>query len=297
MSTGFPDADARSNFDRERRRKALAGLVAKLRSEPDDVSAMLPFEEVVGALGRGGERDLGVQVIPLDSIVGTVDRSKRDFDRKFRPATPAVRERWERIAAARRRGDAMPPIDVYRVGGLHFVQDGHHRVSVARALGDEDIEAHVREVDTAVGPGTELRAGQLPLKHHERVFHERVPLPPEQRARIQLDDEWKYAQLANLIEAWGYRASHHRGRLLERREMAQTWFREEYDPVVRFLREAGIGGGGTETERYLRVAMIRYLLLYTHDWTDEVIERLLGDLRPPSADDDTMVHQILKEME
>ena len=43
--------------------------------------------------------------------------------------------------------------------------------------------------------------------------------------------------------------------------------------------------------------MIRYLLLHTHDWTDEVIERLLGDLRPPSADDDTMVHQILKEME
>ena len=43
--------------------------------------------------------------------------------------------------------------------------------------------------------------------------------------------------------------------------------------------------------------MIRYLLLHTHDWTDEVIERLIGDLRPPAADDDTMVHQILKEMD
>ena len=297
MSTGFPDADARGGFDRERRRRALANIAARLRSEPDDVSEMLPFEEVVGALGRRSERDLGVQVIPLESIVGTVDRSKRDFDRKFRPATPAVRERWERIAAARRRGDAMPPIDVFRVGDLHFVQDGHHRVSVARALGDEDIDAHVREVDTAVGPGPELRAGQLPLKRHERVFHERVPLPPAMRARILLDDEWKYAQLANLIEAWGFRASHHRGRLMDRREMAETWFREEYEPVTRFLEEAGIGGTGTETERYLRLAMIRYLLLHTHDWTDEVIERLLGDLRPPTAGDDTMVHQILKEME
>ena len=297
MSTGFPDADARSNFDRERRRRAVANLVAKLRSLPDDVSEMLPFEEVVGALGRGSERDLGVQVIPLDSIVGTVDRSKRDFDRKFRPGTPAVRERWERIARARRRGDAMPPIDVYRIGDLHFVQDGHHRVSVARALGDEDIDAHVREVDTAVGAGPGLRAGQLPLKRHERVFHERVPLPPELRGRIALSDEWRYAQLANLIEAWAFRASHHRGRLMSRREMAERWFHEEYEPVVRFLEEAHVGGAGTETERYLRVAMIRYLLLYTHDWSDEVIERLLGDLRPPSADDDTMVHQILKEME
>ena len=37
----------------------------------------------------------------------------------------------------------MPPIDVFRIGDLYFVQDGHHRVSVARALGDTDINAHV----------------------------------------------------------------------------------------------------------------------------------------------------------
>jgi hypothetical protein len=42
--------------------------------------------------------------------------------------------------------------------------------------------------------------------------------------------------------------------------------------------------------------MLRYLLLQTHDWTDEIIERLLGEVRPPVAEDDTMVHQILKEM-
>ena len=297
MSTGFPDADARSGFDRERRRRALANIVSRLRAEPDDVSEMLPFEEVVGALGRRGERDLGVQVIPLESIVGTVDRSKRDFDRKFRPATPAVRERWERIAAARRRGEAMPPIDVYRVGDLHFVKDGHHRVSVARALGDTDIDARVREVGTELGAGRELQARQLPLKRHERVFHERVPLPPDARARIRLDDEWKYAQLATLVEAWGYRASHHRGRLLGRKEMAEAWLREEYEPVTRFLDDAGVGGAGTETERYLRIAMLRYLLLHTHDWTDDVIERLLGEVRPPASGDDTMVHQILKELE
>ena len=143
---------------------------------------MLPFEEVVAALGRRSQRDLGVQRIPLDSIVGTVDRRRGEFDRAFRPASPEVRGRWERIAAARRRGEPMPPIDVFRIGELHFVQDGHHRVSVARALGDEDIEAHVREVETKLGAGRELRLRDLPLKRHERVFHERVPLPPA-RAR------------------------------------------------------------------------------------------------------------------
>jgi hypothetical protein len=50
-------------------------------------------------------------------------------------------------------------------------------------------------------------------------------------------------------------------------------------------------------ERYLRIAMLRYLLLQTHEWTDEVVERLLGEVRPPSRHDDTMVHQILEELQ
>ena len=81
-------------------------------------------------------------MIPLDSIVGTVDRRRGDFDRSFRPS-PSTRGRWERIAEARKRGEAMPPIDVFRIGDLYFVQDGHHRVSVARAMGDKDINANV----------------------------------------------------------------------------------------------------------------------------------------------------------
>jgi hypothetical protein len=297
MSTGFPDADARSDYDRERRRRALAGIAARLRFEPDDVSHMLPFEEVVDALGRTGEVDLGVQMIPLDSIVGTVDRQEDAFDRAFRPARAETRGRWLSIAAARRRGAAMPPIDVYRIGELHFVRDGHHRVSVARALGDKVIEAHVREVQTKLGAGRGLQMSDLPLKTHERLFQERVPLPPAMRARIQLSDEWRYAQLANIVESWGYRASHARGRLLSREEMAEAWFTEEYEPVVEVLRAEGFGGAGSETERYLRIAMLRFLLLGTHDWSDAVAERLLGEVRSPgTAEADTMVHQLLKEL-
>jgi hypothetical protein len=296
MASGFPDADARSDFDRERRRRALASIAARLRLEPDDVGVMLPFEEVVEALGRTGEHDMGVQTIALESIVGTVDRRAGTFDRSFRPTTTDLRGRWERIAAARRRGEAMPPIDVFRIGELHFVRDGHHRVSVARALGDTVIEANVRVVDTKLGAGAELRLRDLPLKQHERLFHERVPLPTAAREQIQLSDEWRWAQLANLVEAWGFRASHERGRLLSREEMARAWFDSEYAPVVALLRDASAGGAGTETERYLRIAMLRFLLLHTHEPTDDVVERLLGSAQAPGAEQDTMVHQLLKEL-
>jgi hypothetical protein len=296
MDTGLPQQDAQSDFAKVRRRRALAKVAARLRFEPDDVSEMLPFEEVVAALGRTGESDLGVQTIPLDSIVGTVARRRGEFDRQFRPGSTGMRGRWEGIATARRRGAEMPPIDVYRIGDLHFVQDGHHRVSVARALGDTHIDAHVRQVRTALSANRELTLRDLPLKRHERVFNERVPLAPEQRARIQLSDEWRYAQLADLVEAWGLRASYHRERLLSRREVADLWFREEYEPVTEVLAEAGAGGKGTETERYLRIATLRFLLLGTHEWSDEVCQRLLGEPRAPGVDDDTLVHEIIKKM-
>ncbi|MDQ3676695.1 MAG: chromosome partitioning protein ParB, partial [Actinomycetota bacterium] len=115
--TGFPTADAQDDFLRARRRQALARVSAILRGQPD-VNVLLPFDEVVAALGRVGERDLGVQLIALDSIVGTVDRRK-DFDRQFRPTSGRVRHRFEQMADAQRRGASMPPIDVYRIGELH----------------------------------------------------------------------------------------------------------------------------------------------------------------------------------
>ena len=97
MGTGFPGPDAQSDFARARRSRLLAALARKLRFVPDDVGYILPFEEVVEALGRVAEHDLGLQTIELDSIVGTVDRTK-DFDRDFRPTSPRLRARWQRIA-------------------------------------------------------------------------------------------------------------------------------------------------------------------------------------------------------
>src|SRR5919108_4371113 len=111
--TGFPATDAEHDFLRARRRQVLSRLAAWLRREPDDVSEILPFDEVVAALGRVGERRLGLQSILLESIVGSVDRT-RDFDRWFRPRSGRSRERWERLAKAQRRGESIPPIDVYR---------------------------------------------------------------------------------------------------------------------------------------------------------------------------------------
>jgi hypothetical protein len=293
--TGMPETDASFDFSRERRRRVLSRLSQRLRMAPGDVNVILPFDEVVQALGRRGEKRLGLESIPLDSIVGTVDRG-REFDRSFRPTSNRTRTRWERIATAQRQGKSMPPIDVYRIDQLHFVKDGHHRVSVARAMGFESIDAYVTEVLTTVRPDPESRQLDLPLKSHERLFRERVPLPPEAQARIQLSDEWRYAGLAEGVEAWGFRTIQARGEPMDREQVARAWFEQEYLPVVEMLREAGLTGHGTETEAYIRVVTLRFLTLRTHEWTEEVLERLREEIRRPSRDDDTMVRRLRKEL-
>jgi hypothetical protein len=252
----------------------LADLGRRLRFEPDDVGYILPFEEVVEALGRVSETDLGLQRVPLDSIVGTVDRTK-DFDRAFRPTSPRLRARWQRIAEAQRRGESFPPVSLYRIGELHFVRDGHHRVSVARSLGREDIDAYVTEVHTEVGPGSDVRVSDLPIKGHERLFRERVPLDPERRARVRPSDPWDYGTLAEGVEAWGFRAMQGRRTFMNRVEVARLWFDEDYAPVTDMLASAGlVERGETETDAYMRIVTERYLLLRTHDWSGEVLERL-----------------------
>ncbi len=273
-ASGFSSADAQNDFARARRARLLSDVARRLRREPSDIALILPFEEVIEALGRRGQVDRGLQVVQLDDIVGTVDRAA-DFDRGFRPTSMRLRSRWERIAAAQRRGEAMPPVSLFKVGELYFVRDGHHRVSVAKSQGRKDIDAYVTEVMTRLELGRDLRVSELPLKDHERLFRERVPLPASQRARIALSDPWDYGMLAENVEAWGFRMMQERASFADRQEVAGRWFADEYEPVCAMLREGGlIEGSETETEAYMRLAGQRYLLLRTHEWSEDVVDRL-----------------------
>jgi hypothetical protein len=122
---------------RERRRAARRG---------DADLTYLPLDSGWAALAQ--RRPLGVGTIPAASIVGTVDEHKAEaFDSSFRPPEWS-RGRWTLMARAMRGGATLPPISVYRVAGEHYVRDGHHRVSVARALGVDSIEAEVVELRT-----------------------------------------------------------------------------------------------------------------------------------------------------
>lgn len=275
--TGFVAQDAQSDFNRARRRQVASRLSARLRRVPDDIDLILPYDEVLAALGQVSERRLGQQVVEVGSIAGTVDPT-RDFDRRFRPTSTRVRRRWEGVAKAMRRGESMPPIKVRRVGDLHFVEDGRHRVSVAREQGLETLDAYVTEIVTAVGSEGPIEVSDLAIKSHERLFYERVPLPSAARGAISLPQPARYAALAEGVEAWGFRLTQATGEPHTRKEVAEAWFRDEYLPVVETLREAELVGDRSDAEAYMAVVSLRYMILRTHDWDEGIVEALREEL-------------------
>ena len=280
-SSGSARVDAESDFLKARRHQVLSALAARLRNDTDDVVQSMSFDEVVAALGRRGEHYVGTKVIPLDAIVGSVDK-ERDFDRRFRPTSTRSRERWERLARASRKGEVIPPIEVYQVGDYYFVRDGHHRVSVARSMGVDLIEARVTAVDTQLTPtGIDVKS-DLELKHWRRLMLERVPFEGEARAAIAFDHAFQYGEIAETIEAWAARQMHAEGAYMDKRTMAARWYAEEYLPVMELVEEAGIRGPKERpAAAYMRVACERYRLIREHDWNAEVMGQVRVKSRPP----------------
>lgn len=126
-------------------RQALLGFVT------GRVTQLQSFAEVIAELQPHQTLDLGLQDVPLQNIVGSVGREK-DFTCCFLPRTSNVagKERWRRIYTLAVTGEGFPPVEVYKIGQNYFVEDGHHRVSVARHLAWDTIQASVVEVSSSI---------------------------------------------------------------------------------------------------------------------------------------------------
>jgi hypothetical protein len=90
----------------------------------------------------------GTQPVDIGAIKGSEGRSS-DFDAAFHPRRANNKQRWVSVAMARLNDVALPPVELIRVCDMYFVRDGHHRISVARALGEQVIDAEVTIWDVA----------------------------------------------------------------------------------------------------------------------------------------------------
>jgi uncharacterized ParB-like nuclease family protein len=154
-------------FTAVRRQARLRRLRAWLRPSIEHRFRLLSLEATIEALGRRAEFELGCREVPLSRIGGTLARAE-DFDRQFAPMRADLRDRWGRLAGLTASGLQLPPVTLVQVGELYFVVDGHHRVSVARALGRVTVDGCVRRICTALAACHCLTVADLPAKTAER---------------------------------------------------------------------------------------------------------------------------------
>jgi len=242
---------ARTDFETARIQAFLRDAGAVLRG---DTRPLLSFDEVRRAARLEGQSDRGLNDVPIADIRGSVGRPN-DFDASFLPVKPQMRRRWAQLDEAMRRGEPVPPIEVYHLGGVYFVKDGHHRVSVARHLGWKTIPARVIEVKTRAPLTGDMDAAAL-LQAREYVdFLERTQLDRVRpQASIAVSRLGRYDRIFEDILGHRYFMGLQQFREVTIAEAAASWYDNVYRPIADLVREYDILAhfpGRTEADMYL----------------------------------------------
>lgn len=231
---------AQRDFQRARQQAAVQQLMARLRGETSDLLCYDTVRQQLKVTGKPIQR--GLQEIPLDKIVGSVGRFE-DFTRGFLPKKESDQERWVGVKTAVQAMTGMPPIDVYQLGDAYFVQDGNHRVSIARQLGTKTISAHVTEVPTRVPLTAVDDASEIICKSFYVDFLEQTNLDklyPDADLFMSFCDEYDLfieqieveKRLLMATQDWD-----------DEETVWQTavsiWYEQVYLPITRIIREVG----------------------------------------------------------
>jgi hypothetical protein len=172
--SAFAAIDAHADFRRARRRHLAVRAWRRITGHGRGPSRPRSLDDVATLFRRPAR----LRPIPLQEIVGTVDATT-DFDADFRPATDRISSRWQRIARVNRDGRPLPPITVIERPDGYYVVDGRHRVSVARALSHEDIDAWTT-------PTARQASAPQPSTNHERARTRGVASSRANRTGAQL---------------------------------------------------------------------------------------------------------------
>jgi hypothetical protein len=276
-----PHEQSDRDFSRARRKAFLRRIGAYLRRDPGS-NQLLSFDEVKGALGAISQVYLGLHEVPVSKIVGSVGRH-RDFDRAFLPSKPDLGTRWRRIDEIMHRAEELPPVSLYKIGDAYFVQDGNHRVSVARQQGVEMIDAEVIELRSRVPVDSALTARDLLYKLEHRHLLERLPIDrvlPE--IKVEFSDVADYRRLATYIEAHGFRVTQLWRRYVSPEEVLRDWYEYGYCPISEMIREDRILDAfpdRTELDLYLWIVYHRERL---------ALEERDEKISPQAAKDDIL---------
>jgi len=242
------------DFRSARQKATMREIIARLTGNSTE---LLSFDEVRQKLRAQVGPKMILKEIPIKAIIGSVNRYQ-DFSRDFLPGQNVDEERWTNIELASYGMIGLPPIEVYQVNEVYFVSDGNHRVSVAKQLGQDQIQAYVTEVHTRVPLTSDARPEDLILKAEYVDFLEYTNLD-QVRPGVELSVTvpGQYQVLEEHISVHRYFMGIEQKHEIPFSEAVSDWYDKVYLPVVEIIREHGLlrdFPNRTEADLYLWIA-------------------------------------------
>jgi hypothetical protein len=254
------------DFERARSRAALQEILAWLAGRSND---LFSYEQVRRQLYATQSANRRLEDIPVAKIVGSVGRYN-DFNRGFLPRKVVSKQRWARVKVALDGLTGLPPIEVYQIGDAYFVQDGNHRVSIARQTKLESIPAYVTAVKTNVAFTADTSPDELILKAEQARFLEETGFDQHcTEVDLQVNAPGNYNLIHQQIEALRFNREIAQGGPISDQEAVQHWYRELYFPIVYLIRQRNLlerFPGRSETDLYLWIIKHRFVLSQSLNW-------------------------------
>ena len=243
-----------ADFSRARGKAMLSQIQNFLNTDRDK---LLSFNDVKGILKPKNEVYMGSQTVPIKMIVGSEGRY-HDFNKFFLPRKEHLRHRWQRVDEAHIKDIILPPILLYEIGGVYFVRDGNHRVSVAKMQGVEFIDAEVISLTTEMNINPSMTTDELTaelIEYEKNIFYTETLFG-------DLTDYWdmnfsapgRYDVIYNHILVHKYYLNEDIEEEIHFNNALVSWYNNVYNPVIKIIREQWLLAnfpGRTEADLYV----------------------------------------------
>ncbi|UCF97231.1 MAG: transcriptional regulator [Spirochaetaceae bacterium] len=237
MSSDFFVSRAVEDFNRARGREMFGRILSLLKNEKDN---LLSLQEVKALLKPTSETYRGLCTVPVEKIVGSEGRYQ-DFNKYFLPRHNRLKGRWIRVDTAHHQQLTLPPVTLYEIGGVYFVRDGNHRVSVGKLQGVEFIDAEVISLGSRLSlkPGMtkeQLRTAVIKLEREEFFKHTRLDhLRPG--LSMNFTATGRYDEIIRHINGHKYFINLSQKEEISFEQAMLSWYDTVYRPIVDLIEE------------------------------------------------------------
>jgi hypothetical protein len=228
---------AKEDFSKARTKEIFSRIMHFMNAGRDRLLSLNAVKEI---LKPKSESYKGMQVVPIKLIVGSEGRY-RDFNKYFLPKSEHLRSRWQRVDEARLNDIILPPIQLYEAGGVYFVRDGNHRVSVAKAQGVEMVDAEVTSLSTEIQLSPNMTIDELRaalVKYEKDLFYEKTRFGELTGSKdLDFTIPGRYDAIYNHILVHKYYLNQSRSGEVAFDDALVSWYKNVYAPIISIITE------------------------------------------------------------